>query len=254
VMLSLFLNAALAVAVVLVAACALVLTWWRIERAGRRVVSRSGDAIVVFGAQAADGRPSSELEARLRFAAVLYRDARAPVILCSGGHAGPQSEPRVMRRALVTWGVPDSDILIDEQGSSTRRSIAAAKHVAPGRWGRVLLVSSPYHIHRICREARRQGLSAVGCPAPATPVMRCRRTRRRQMLREVAATWWYGAFARTPSWLLKWRWTADSPRHLVGTVMPERPQATAICADAAAASHVSTNPASVSSSTKRCCL
>ena len=185
-------------------ACSVIVTWFRIERAGRQVVSSAGDAIVVFGAQAVDGQPCPELEARLRFAAHLYGAARAPLILCTGGHAGPQSEPRIMRNVLVMWGVPSSDILIDEQGSSTRKSIAAAKRLPAGPRRRVLLVSSPYHMYRIGGEARRQGLAAVGCPAPATPVMRHSSSRSRQMLREVVATWWYRVQGRPQSQLPSW--------------------------------------------------
>jgi uncharacterized SAM-binding protein YcdF (DUF218 family) len=177
-------------------ASAFAMTWWQIERAGRRLSQHAGCMIVVFGAEAIDGQPSAELEARLRFAASLYQAARAPLILCSGGHPGPQSEPRVMRRALVRWGVPESQILIDEEGTSTRKTVVAAKRMATNRGSRALLVSSPYHMYRICSEARRQGLAAVGCPAPTTPVMQHAPTLRRQMLREVAATWWYVAAGR----------------------------------------------------------
>jgi uncharacterized SAM-binding protein YcdF (DUF218 family) len=199
---TLFLD--LTLTIMLVAGCAFVVTLLRIERAAHDVAQTPGDAIVVFGAEVVDGRPSAELAARLRCAASIYRQARAPVILCSGGHPGPRSEPRAMRHALVSWGVPASDILLDEEGSCTRKSITAAKRVTAGQGGRVLLVSSPYHMHRICREARRQGLSGVACPAPTTPVMRCRRSRRRQVLREVAAIWWYNALAWSPSKLASW--------------------------------------------------
>jgi uncharacterized SAM-binding protein YcdF (DUF218 family) len=180
-----------------VAVSAFTLTWGRIVRAGRRPSTSAGQLIVVFGAEAIDGRPSGELEARLRFAATLYQAGRAPLILCSGGHPGPQSEPNVMRRTLVGWGVPAACILIDEEGSSTRRTVSAARRMCTRGAGRLLLVSSPYHVHRIGREARRQSLAAVCCPAPTTPIMRNGPAFRRQMLREVAATWWYA----TPEWL-----------------------------------------------------
>ncbi|MDX6538877.1 MAG: hypothetical protein QOI71_487 [Gaiellales bacterium] len=157
--------------------------------------------MVVFGAEAIDGRPSAELEARLRFAASLYRAALAPAILCSGGHPGAQSEARVMRRALVAMGLPESDIAIDEEGSSTRRTISAARAHVHDMAGRAVLVSSPYHVHRIAREANRQGLPAECWPAAVTPVMQHGPSRRRQILREVLATWWYGA----PRWHSKAR-------------------------------------------------
>jgi hypothetical protein len=75
--------------------------------------------------------------------------------------------------------------------------VIAAKRMATSQGGRALLVSSPYHMHRICSAARRHGLAAVGCPAPTTPVMRHPPTLRRQMLREVVATWWYAVPRRS---------------------------------------------------------
>lgn len=112
-----------------------------------------------------------------------------------------------MRRALITLGLPASDIMIDEEGSSTRRTVSAAKRAAPHQAGRALLVSSPYHMHRIGREAHRQGLPAVCCPAAVTPIMQHAPALRRQMLREVVATWWYAA----PGWHRRSRGLATRP-------------------------------------------
>ena len=148
-----------------------------------------------------------------------------------------------MGRALVQWGVPASDILLDEDGDSTRRSIMAAKRVSLGSSSRLLLVSSPYHMHRICLEAKRQGLAGVACPAPATPIMLSGRSRRKQMLRELAANWWYTVSA----WMPVDRRTRQ-PRFQPGSsALPVSGQAAVIVADAASASLGSTSPASLSS-------
>jgi uncharacterized SAM-binding protein YcdF (DUF218 family) len=141
------------------------------------------DAIVVFGAQAFSGRPSAELRARLEHAALLAREGWAPRIVCSGG----PDEARAMRAALLRLGVREAAVEMDPQGVSTRATVRAARDL-----GRVLLVSSPWHVHRIRSEAARQGLSeARVCPAPRSPIERHGRARQRQLLREIAASWWY---------------------------------------------------------------
>ena len=175
---------------------ALLATWRGIVRAGRAADPPRADAIVVFGARAQPDGPSRELAARLRHAAELFRSGSAPRIICSGGHPGPNSEPRVMATALERLGIPSAAIAIDEQGESTRATLAAL--VAAGTPGHVLLVSSPYHMHRIGREAQRLGLRATLCPSPPTPVMRGRASHAKQMLREIVASWWYALTAHRP--------------------------------------------------------
>jgi uncharacterized SAM-binding protein YcdF (DUF218 family) len=154
------------------------------------------DAIVVFGAAAWASGPSPELQARLVHAAALHRAGAAPRVLCAGGFTGKHSEALAMRAALEREGVPSEALLIDEGSTSTRRAITAARRAAATHgWRRVLLVSSPYHMHRAAAEARRQGLDAIPAPAPSTPVTRRFAPRARQTLREVVALWWYAATA-----------------------------------------------------------
>jgi vancomycin permeability regulator SanA len=170
---------------------ALSVTWLRISRAGAASSTDQADCMVVFGAEVLPSGPCAELMARLRHAAALYFEGRAPLIVCSGGNPGPLSEAEAMGTALLRQGVPASAIHIDEQGSCTRRTIAGIGE----RFGRphqvVLAVSSPYHMHRILLEAGRQGVAMLGAPAPPTPIMRRLGPRVRQQLREVLAIWWY---------------------------------------------------------------
>ena len=159
-------------------------TWIALVLAGRRRGTPApADSIVVFGAEVVDGRPSRELQARLDHTATLFRAGVAPTIVCSGGHPGPGSEPRVMRAALVEAGIPAGAIEIDESGGSTGATVAAFR-------GSVVAVSSPYHALRILYEARRLGMTCAFSPAPS-PVMGRLSARVRQDVYEVVAFWWY---------------------------------------------------------------
>jgi uncharacterized SAM-binding protein YcdF (DUF218 family) len=184
-----------ALLLILVPALALALaagvTLRRVLRAERGRPAGPADAVLVFGAAARAGRASPELHARLEQAARLYRAGRAPLVLCSGGFTEGVSEAAVMRAVLVDHGVPEHALLVHEGGTSTRRSVQAAVEYGRGRWDRVLLVSSPFHMHRVATEARRQGLRGLPCPPGLTPVMRHARIRAGHRLREVAASWWY---------------------------------------------------------------
>jgi vancomycin permeability regulator SanA len=166
-------------------------TWLRIHRRGRSERPRPAEAIVVFGASAGRRGPSPELAGRLEEAANLFARGYAPVVLCSGGRSRGVSEPQVMRESLIRLGVPSEAIRLDESGTSTRRTVTAAR-----RFGHVLVVSSPYHVHRILAEARRQRLDAVAGPAHAVSAAVRPSKRLRAALREVAAVWWYALRGR----------------------------------------------------------
>jgi uncharacterized SAM-binding protein YcdF (DUF218 family) len=168
-------------------------TLLNIAIAGRRRPVEPADAIVVFGAEATPRGPCAELRARLDHAADLYRQGMAPGILCCGGRSGTISEAVAMADYLRAGGLPDHAVLIEEACPSTRAALAATRRQAAGRWRTVLLVSSPYHLHRIMSEARWWGVGAVACPTARTPVMSRLSTGARQVLREVIAVWWYAA-------------------------------------------------------------
>lgn len=166
-------------------------TLLNISVAGRRRATGHADAIVVFGAEATPRGPSPELAARLDHAADLYRQGMAPAVLCCGGISGAISEAASMADFLVDRGVPPGSVLTDEGCPSTRAALAATRRHGSAQWRTVLLVSSPYHLHRIMSEARRWEVRAIGSPTGRTPVMSRLRPRIRQTLREVAAVWWY---------------------------------------------------------------
>lgn len=167
----------------------MVVIWVQIVRSGRGVAEGEVDLIVVLGAALWQGVPCPELSRRLARAAMLYRDGVGGLVLCSGGFSAGRSEAAAMREELCRQGVPAGAILVDETGSSTRRSIRAVAGLLPGR-PRVLFVSSAYHVHRVLSEARRNGLDAVAAPVPL-------RTRRagRQHAREVIAICAYAVTA-----------------------------------------------------------
>jgi uncharacterized SAM-binding protein YcdF (DUF218 family) len=177
-------------------AAALGVTLARIRRDRRPPPPTPGDAIVVFGAAVwADG-PSPELAARVDRAAELHRDGYGPVVLCCGG-AG---ECDAMRAALQARGLPGGSIVTDEHGTTTRRALEAVARHAQGRWQRVVLVSSPYHLHRVRTEAERRGLPASTAAATLQPLavpprsrgeVRLLSAQLRRPLREALAVWWY---------------------------------------------------------------
>ncbi len=128
----------------------------------------SADAIVVLGAAQYDGRPSPVLKLRLDHAIALWKRQAAPRIIFTGGR-GPgdtTSEAAVGRRYAERAGVPDTAVLAETQGRSTRESVAAVVTIARERGiKRVIVVSDASHVLRVAVLARQGGLEPVMSPA-----------------------------------------------------------------------------------------
>jgi uncharacterized SAM-binding protein YcdF (DUF218 family) len=172
----------------------------KVYRDGRPRPLAPADAAVVFGAAVWESGASPELIARIDRAAELHTQGFAPLILCCGGRSRDVSEGMLMRDLLTERGVPDRAILVDDRAATTRQALEAVARWAHGRWRVVLLVSSPYHMHRLATEARRRGLCAVAAPASLQPLAWPVRSEEDWRLlgwqltrhvREVLAVWWY---------------------------------------------------------------
>ena len=136
-------------------------------RAGPR-----GDAIVVFGSKVrADGTPSGSLRDRTLTACRLWSRGAAPLLVLSGGRApgAAVSEPRAMRALALAHGVPESALVLDEQGPTTAATVENVAGLAPARgWGRILAVSHDYHLARIRLLGDRAGIVLRTVPAEET--------------------------------------------------------------------------------------
>ncbi len=149
------------------------------------------DAIVVFGAAEYAGRPSPVLKARLDHALELYRAGLAPLIITTGG-AGLDpvySEGGVGRDYLMKQGVPDVSLIAETQGNDTAHSasrVGAIMHT--NRMKTALVVSDAYHIFRIKRMMKKEGVKALGAPRPDS-LPKTRTGRISGVVREVISYW-----------------------------------------------------------------
>ena len=140
--------------------------------------STEADCAVVLGSRAyRNGRPSLALSDRAMTAIRLYKRGVVRKIVMSGGvdsyRDGTRvSEPRVCRRLAMDHGVPECDIILDEDGVNSWATVVNARKLADRYgWREVLLVSHYYHLPRLRMSADRAGLRR----ARTVP---CRQTRR----------------------------------------------------------------------------
>lgn len=138
-----------------------------VVRAASRDAARPAQAIVVLGAAQYRGRPSPVLRARLDHAVALYRRGIAPRLVLTGGTAegDTASEAAVSRLYALRAGVPDSVILLENDGRTTGQSLAGvARLLHARRLDTVVVVSDPFHVLRASRVATRAGLVAYASP------------------------------------------------------------------------------------------
>lgn len=165
--------------VVVSALCLLGLAWVSsavmVLRAATRDEARPAQAIVVLGAAQYRGRPSPVLRTRLDHAVGLYARGMAPRVVVTGGIAegDTASEAAVSRIYAMAAGVPDTAILLENEGRTTGQSLArVARLLKARRIDTVVVVSDPFHVLRAARMAERAGLTAYTSPTRTTEVWR----------------------------------------------------------------------------------
>ena len=145
-----------------------VITW------GSRDRAKASDAIVVLGAAQYWGKPSPVLKARLDHAVGLWRRGMAPRVVLTGGVGvgDTTSEAAVSRKYVVGAGIPDSAILLETTGRTTRESLRSVAVMLQARTHRrtVILVSDPFHMLRLDILARRFGLVPYTSPTRTSPI------------------------------------------------------------------------------------
>src|SRR5689334_4643365 len=134
----------------------------------------AADAIVVLGCQlVSGGRPSGRLRRRVSLGVGLYRDGAAPLLLMSGGGAGPATEASVMRDLAREAGVPETAVLLETVSRNTFENAAYTARVLRGMGKtRVVLVSDRMHLPRAARLFRRAGLEVLGVAGVPASSMR----------------------------------------------------------------------------------
>ena len=140
---------------------------------GARDSAAPSDAIVVLGAAQYAGRPSPVLRARLDHAIELWKRGLGKWLVLTGGTGAGDttSEAAVSRRYALRQGVPESIILVENEGRTTSASLAAVANIlAVRKLNRVILVSDPFHMLRLRILAHRFGLQCTTSPTRTSPI------------------------------------------------------------------------------------
>lgn len=134
------------------------------------------DFLIVLGCGIrVDGTPSPILRGRLdralRFAVEQEAENGRPLIFVVSGGQGPdepRSEADAMRDYLLSKGVPDERILVEDRSTDTAENMRFSKELiyAANPAGKIAYATTNYHVFRAGLKARRVKMRAQGMGAP----------------------------------------------------------------------------------------
>jgi vancomycin permeability regulator SanA len=153
--------------------------------ASRSSYEGTSTAAVVLGAAQYNGEPSAALQGRLDRAAELYTNDRVELVVVTGGGqaADITTEAKTGYDYLRdTASIPDEDLRLEVDGTSTYQSLAAAaRFLSDEGIDDVIIVTDPYHAKRSKLIAEEVGLIAEVAPTDSS-------TSFGRLLRESAGT------------------------------------------------------------------
>ena len=143
-----------------------------IVSAARGTDGGGADYIIVLGAGVNGTAPSLSLRERLGAAEKYLRDNPDCTAIVSGGRGAGEdiTEAQAMRDWLVSRGIEESRIVMEDRASSTEENLRFSFDLIRSRGGEpekmhIAVVSSEYHLCRAARLAEALGVTVTTVPA-----------------------------------------------------------------------------------------
>ncbi|EAC8326318.1 YdcF family protein [Listeria monocytogenes] len=155
--------------------------------------SDNADTVLILGAKVNGdpAEPAEVLKERLDAAVTYLNENPTMQVVVSGGQGEDESasEASVMEEYLVNKGITRSRIKIEDKSRRTEENIKYSK----GKFnlGKIVIVTSDYHMYRALMLAKRQGLDASGLPAKSQSVIKIK-----NMMRETLSITYAWVFDR----------------------------------------------------------
>jgi SanA protein len=121
------------------------------------------ETAIIFGAAVRrDGLPSAALRVRIQAGVDLYNEEIVSTLIMSGS----EPEPEAMKQWAIDLGVPEEDILIDNDGQRSYNTCASAAI----NFGltKAIVVTQQYHLPRTIFLCNAWGVESVGFAATDT--------------------------------------------------------------------------------------
>lgn len=149
--------------------------------------ARNADVAIVLGASTYNGHPSPVYQERINHAVDLYNKHLVKKIIMTGGYGkgNPVSDAYNAKLYAVSQGVPEDDVLTEDQSTVTLENLINAKKIMDVyNYQTALIVSDPLHMKRAMLQAKDDGIIAYTSPTHSSR-FRTRDTKFKFLKREV---------------------------------------------------------------------
>jgi uncharacterized SAM-binding protein YcdF (DUF218 family) len=140
--------------------------WWGTALAGPWADPQGETLVVLSGSTMGSDMIGASTYWRCVYAVLIYREGGVRQIFASGGGEAGRPVAEVMRDYLEGNGVPRGTVVVEPRATSTRESALFLRPILEGIPGRVVLLSSDYHMFRATRAFRKAGIDVLPRPIP----------------------------------------------------------------------------------------
>ena len=133
--------------------------------------ARNADVAIVLGASTYNGHPSPVYQERINHAVDLYKKHLVKKIITTGGYGkgNPVSDAYNAKLYAVSQGVPEDDVLTEDQSTVTLENLINAKKIMDVyNYQTALIVSDPLHMKRAMLMAKDHNIECYSSPTPTT--------------------------------------------------------------------------------------
>lgn len=125
---------------------------------------KGADYVLVLGAKVNGTVPSKSLMLRINAAYDYLVDNEAAAAIVCGGKGADEgiSEAEAMKRALVSKGIDESRIIMEDRSVNTEENIRFAMEYIRSSDSKIVVTTNSYHVYRAVAIAKKAGLTNVG--------------------------------------------------------------------------------------------
>ncbi|KFC78185.1 YdcF family protein [Buttiauxella agrestis] len=139
----------------------------------QRDETRTADCAIVLGAGVNNHVPSAVFRERLNHAIYIYQQGYVGTIILTGGISPGNtiSDAEIARRYIVSQGIPDEIVLLEEKSSVTRENLSNAKQIMDSHHlYNALIISDPLHMKRAIIMAKDSNIEAFSSPTQTSQI------------------------------------------------------------------------------------
>lgn len=159
--------------------------FYQINRAENTVTSEA-DVGIILGASMWGDHPSPGLRERLEHGLKLYNEGLYKAFIVSGGLDAPglkYTEAEGMRNYLVEAGVPEADIILENNATSTYENLLFSQRIMQEHgWTSAIIVTHDYHGTRSLEVARTLGYDHPSLAITTSTVLPMAKHKSREIL------------------------------------------------------------------------